>query len=103
MERTSCALHGVKVVEYASDYSVPSHKGRSEAESDPTCHFIDDENSVNLFLHDQMCVQDLGIDGYYRSAMSRCIGCWHLRGSMVPQQQFAAYLAKGIVPVHSLP
>lgn len=42
--------HGVKVVEYESDYSEAVKNGRKESDADPMSYFVDDENSKNLFL-----------------------------------------------------
>lgn len=41
---------GVQVIEYASDYSKAVQAGRILSDKDSTSYFIDDENSMDLFL-----------------------------------------------------
>lgn len=42
--------HGVTVVEYESDYSEAVRSGRAQSDADSMSHFVDDENSRDLFL-----------------------------------------------------
>ncbi|GGL59233.1 D-serine ammonia-lyase [Sporolactobacillus putidus] len=41
---------GAEVREYEADYSVAVEEGRRQAAKDSRCHFIDDENSKDLFV-----------------------------------------------------
>ena len=41
---------GVEVVEYDSDYSAAVREGRALSDADPMSYFVDDENSLDLFM-----------------------------------------------------
>ena len=40
---------GAQVVEYPGNFDMAISEGRKQAMKDPNCHFVDDENSLNLF------------------------------------------------------
>ena len=42
--------HGVEVVEYDADYSEAVKMGRALSDADPKSYFVDDENSLDLFI-----------------------------------------------------
>lgn len=50
MEKDRLRAGGVTVMEYPGDYSEAVKAGRDRSARDPKSYFVDDENSLNLFL-----------------------------------------------------
>lgn len=49
-KKNSLRSHGVTVLEYDGDFSAAVTLGREQSAKDPMSYFVDDENSVNLFM-----------------------------------------------------
>ncbi len=75
---------GVEVIEYADDYSKAVEEGRRQSDLDPSSYFVDDEQSVNLFLG-------------YAVAAKRLKGQLEAQGIVVDETHpLIAYLPAGV-------